>query len=285
MAEIWGAALIVGGATVAAGVGGAAISSSAAKSAAGAQAGAAANAAQTQENLFNAQAAYSAPQRNLGYGADSLLAQLYGIPDPNAAGANSNYAANGAGGSFTGAGGGGGTSGAPGTAGPGAPNYNAFYNSPGYQFSLSQGQNAISRAASANGSLYSSNTLGALGSYTAGAAGTQYNNYVQQLMGLAGLGGSAVAGTNAAAQNAGNNISSTQLSAGNANASGVLGSASAWNGALQQAGNQGGNLLNNYMNNSGGGGTPASAGDPGYIGFGPSLGGDAPIPLNLNIDG
>jgi len=63
------------------------------------------------------------------------------------------------------------------------------------------------------------------------------------LMGLAGLGGSAVAGTNAAAQNAGNNISSAQLSAGNANASGVLGSAGAWGGAVQQLGNQGGNLL------------------------------------------
>lgn len=252
MAEIWGlatAAVVAGAATA----GGAYMSSQAAKGAANAQAGAAANAAQTQENLFNAQSAYSAPQRNLGYGADSLLAQLYGIPDPNAAGANSNYAANGAGASFTGAGGGG-SSGAPGAAGPGTPNYNAFLNSPGYQFSLSQGQSAINRNASANGSLYSSNTLGALGAYTAGAAGTQYNNYVQQLMGLAGLGGQAVAGTNAAAQNAGNNISSTQLSAGNANASGVLGSASAWNGALQQAGNQGGNLLSSYLNNNGGGG-------------------------------
>lgn len=243
IAEIWG---IAAAAVVAAGtVGSAVINSNAAKGAANAQAGAAANAAQTQMNLFNAQAGYAAPQRNLGYGADSLLAQLYGIPDPNAAGANSQYGANAAGASFTG--GGGGTSGAPGTAGPGTPNYNAFYNSPGYQFSLSQGQNAINRQASANGSLYSSNTMGALGAYTAGAAGTQYNNYVQQLMGLAGLGGSAVAGTNAAAQNAGNNISSTQLSAGNANASGVLGSAGAWTGAIQQ----GGNLLQRY---GGGGG-------------------------------
>jgi hypothetical protein len=245
MSEVWVAAVVGGVATV----GGAAISANAAKGAANAQAGAAANAAQTQENLFNAQAAYAAPQRNLGYGADTLLAQLYGIPDPNAAGANSLYSANSAGSSFTGGNlMGGGTSGAPGTAGPGTPNYNAFLNSPGYQFSLQQGQSVINRQASANGSLYSSNTLGALGSYTAGAAGTQYNNYVQQLMGLAGLGGSAVAGTNAAAQNAGNNISSAQLSAGNANASGVLGSASAWNGGLKQ----GGNLLSNYLMNNGG---------------------------------
>ena len=165
------------------------------------------------------------------------------------------YGANAAGDSFAGGGGGGGGGGAPGTAGPGTPNYNAFYNSPGYQFSLSQGQNAINRQASANGSLYSSNTLGALGAYTAGAAGTQYNNYVQQLMGLAGLGGSAVAGTNAAAQNAGNNISSAQLSAGNANASGVLGSAGAWTGAIQQ----GGNLLGNYLNSGSGAGVGAAA--------------------------
>lgn len=255
MIEGWGlaAAAVVAGGTVAS----AEISSSAAKNAANAQAGAAGAAAQTQRDLFNAQAAYSAPQRNLGYGADSLLAQLYGIPDPNAAGANSQYGANAAGDALAGGGGGSGSSGAPGTAGPGAPNYNAFYNSPGYQFALSQGQNAINRNASANGSLYSSNTLGALSNYTAGAAGQQYNNYVQQLMGLAGLGGSAVAGTNSAAQNAGNNISSTQLSAGNANASGVLGSGGAWSGAVQQ----GGNLLSNYMKNNGGSGSDYS---PGY---------------------
>lgn len=257
MAEIWGAALIVGGATVGAAV----IGSNAAKGAANSQAGAASSAAQTQRDLFNAQAAYAAPGRNLGYGADSLLAQLYGIPDPNAAGANSQYGANAAGDALAGGGGSGGASGAPGTAGPGTPNYNAFYNSPGYQFSLSQGQNAINRQASANGSLYSSNTMGALGAYTAGAAGNQYNNYVQQLMGLAGLGGSAVAGTNAAAQNAGNNISSTQLSAGNANASGVLGSAGAWTGAIQQ----GGNLLGNYLNSGSG------AGVGGGYNYGPAI--------------
>lgn len=258
MAEIWGAAIVAVGA-----VGGAYMNSQASKNAANAQAGAAGAAAQTQRDLFNAQAAYAAPQRNLGYGADSLLAQLYGIPDPNAAGANSQYGANAAGAAFTGGDGGGGSgaSGAPGTAGPGAPNYNAFYNSPGYQFSLSQGQNAINRQASANGSLYSSNTLGALAGYTAGAAGTQYNNYVQQLMGLAGLGGSAVAGTNAAAQNAGNNISSAQLSAGNANASGVLGSAGAWNGAIQQ----GSNLLGNYMNSGGSSYSPGYATNGGYV--------------------
>lgn len=259
--EGWG--LAAAGVAAAGALGGAAISANASKSAAASQAAGAANAAQTQRDLFNAQAAYSAPQRNLGYGADSLLAQLYGISDPNAAGANSQYGANAAGAAFTG-GDGGGTSGAPGATGQGAPNYSGFYNSPGYQFSLSQGQNAINRQASANGSLYSSNTLGALGSYTAGAAGTQYNNYVSQLMGLAGLGGSAVAGTNAAAQNAGNNISSTQLSAGNANASGVLGSAGAWTGAAQQLGKQGGNLLSAYgggdnsVGISGGG----SGGDP-----------------------
>lgn len=246
MAEIWGAAIVAVGA-----VGSAYMNSKASKNAADAQAGAAGAAAQTQRDLFSAQAAYSAPQRNLGYGADSLLAQLYGIPDPNATGANSLYGANAAGDSLAsgnGPGSASGASGSPGAAGPGTPNYNAFYNSPGYQFALSQGQSAINRNASANGSLYSSNTLGALSNYTAGAAGQQYNNYVQQLMGLAGLGGSAVAGTNAAAQNAGNNISSTQLSAGNANASGVLGSAGAWTGAIQQ----GGNLLGNYMKNSGG---------------------------------
>jgi len=302
---------LIGAGILAAGsIAGAALSSSAAKSAANAQTTAANNATQVQENEFNTVNAEQAPARNLGYGSDSILAQLYGIANPSAAGTGALYPAANVGGTTGspsslpnapnagGIIGSGGASGgaavnpgslagtAPGATGPGSPGYNpsavyspggtinpagagtgpsntgsspnfsTFYNQPGYQFALNQGEQGINRAASANGSLYSSSTLGALGNYAAGTASTQYNNYVSQLMQMAGLGQNAANTTSGAAITTGNNISANALSAGNANASGILGSAGAWNSALSGvsngvANNSGyGGILNNPNNNT-----------------------------------
>ena len=275
-------AVAIGAGTAIAGVAGGVINASAAGKAANAQVTAANNAIATQQNEFNTIKAAESPGQNLGYGADNLLAQLFGIGNPTAAGASNAYpGANyspsgptalptnnvGAAGSngaavnptISGTAGGTvipGTGGAqgnlatqiPGTgsqagtiAGGGAavggaaqnPNYSNFYNSPGFQFTLGQGEQAINRAASASGNAYSSTTLGALNNYAQGAASTQYNNYVSQLMGLAGMGQTATQGLAAAATNQGNNISSAQLGIGNANASGIAGQAGAWNSALQ----------------------------------------------------
>ena len=297
-------ALVAAGVGAAGAIGGAVISSNASKNAAATQANAANSASQVQQNEFNTINAENAGNRNLGYGADDLLAQLYGIGNPTAAGAGNYYPgtqggttisnagptslpgavapgapAGGAGGGLAlppgatpggsaGLVGGGGASGAgslgvgtgtgtgipnysPSAGGASAPvggaaqnpNYSNFYNSPGYQFTLSQGEQAINRNASANGSLYGTQTLGALNNYAQGAASTQYNNYVNQLMSMAGLGQAATNTTSAAATNVGNNISNNTISAGNANASGVLGSASSWNGAL--------NGIQGAVNNSG----------------------------------
>ncbi len=341
------AAAVIGAVGV---IGGAVIAGQAAKSAASDQAGAAENATQVQQGEFNTIQGEEAPGRNLGYGADSLLAQLFGLPDPNSTATTAGYSANGASpsltGNQTGAGptfgmggvSGPGTSGATnpaftglpqvasgvtnpmsfalngvtnfnGGSGPVAPastsggvNYNAnpqvntaggtgtgnsagaasysvngaspssggvtidpttglpsnapagassqfsnFYNSPGYQFTLGQGEQAVNRNASANGSLYSTNTLTAENNYAQGAASTQYNNYVQQLLSLSGIGGSAVAGTANAATNAGNNISANDLSAGNAEASGALATGGAASSALNGVANA---FTNSNANNS-----------------------------------
>jgi hypothetical protein len=279
MAEVWIAAVAGGVAAV----GGAAIGANAAGKAAGAQAGAAQNATQTQLAEFNASAGLNTPGRNLGYGADALLAQLFGLPNPNSADTTAMYGANsslnalggnqtyGSGGSSTTAPGGGpsgttapggstspGASGAPNqvfgnqttnTASNGSPTttnasdqFGNFFNTPGYQFALKQGQQAVQRGAAASGNLYSTNTLNQLDQNAQGYASQQYNNYVQQLFGLAGIGGTAVSGTQNAATTAGNNISANQLSAGNANASGILGAGGAFSGALNNAGG----LLGNY---------------------------------------
>lgn len=321
----WVAVAVAGSAVI-----GGVVSSAGSKSAADAQKNAASSANQTQLAELQASAGLQTPGRNLGYGADSLLAQLYGIPDPNAANTTAGYAANsslnaigglpgtlastsygtGATGATTpastggysafrggtgttnpSASGPGGTLGAgpPGMAtiggnpaAPGAPaaapgassngppanapagaggQYAGFYNSPGYQFTLNQGLNAINRGASANGGLYSSNTLNSLGNYAEGAASTQYNNYVSQLMGLAGIGQGATNQTQSAATTAGNNISANQLSAGNANASGILGSTGAFNSAINNVGG----AVGNYSALNGPTGSPGYATNGGYV--------------------
>ena len=99
----------------------------------------------------------------------------------------------------------------------------AFYNSPGYQFSLSQGEGAINKQAAAGGSLYSSNTLGALNNYAQGTASNQYNNYISQLMGMAGMGNQASAGVGTAATATGQGVANSYGNIGNANANGILG--------------------------------------------------------------
>lgn len=263
----WGAVIGAAGSLI-----GGAMSSSGAQSAANAQAQASEQAAQIQQQEFNTVEGLQAPGRNLGYGADTLLAQLYGIPNPNAAGTSALYPANAAltGNAPTPAAAPGGVYGFAGTgnqpkggvqagyrsplpvtgaagpgaaapAGPGGPNFANFYNSPGYQFALGQGEQAINRGAAAGGNAYSTSTLASLNNYAQGAASTQYNNYVQQLMGLAGLGGAAVAGTSSAALQTGNNISQAVQNAGAANASGILGSTGAMTGAISSAGNLLGN--------------------------------------------
>ena len=104
---------------------------------------------------------------------------------------------------------------------------NSTAQNPGYQFTLQQGQQAIQRAAAAQGNLFSTGTLKSLAGYTAGTANQYENQFYNQalntfntnrqgvlsqigtLQGLAGLGGQATSGaasgtTALAGQQAGN---------------------------------------------------------------------------------
>jgi hypothetical protein len=205
-------AILVGAGIAAVGtVAGGAIASSGARSAARTAANAATSAAQVQQNMFDTTQADIAPQIALGKGAANMLSGIYGLGPTSGTGAP-----------------------AP------APNYSSFYDTPGYTFSLNQGENAINRAASANGSLYSTNTLTSLNNFAQGTASTQYNNYVNQLLTMAGLGNAANQTGATAATAAGGQIGSSLISAGNANASGVLGSSNAFSNAL-------GSLSNNKL--------------------------------------
>lgn len=63
-----------------------------------------------------------------------------------------------------------------------------FQNSTGYNFMLDSGSKAITNNAAAKGLLRSGSTAKALTSYGQNLASTRYNDYMNQLLGLANLG-------------------------------------------------------------------------------------------------
>ena len=140
-----------------------------------------------------------------------------------------------------------------------APNYAAFENSPGYQFTLQQGDQAINRAAAASGNAFSSSTLAALDKYNTGLAQQNYQNYVGNLLSTAGLGNQAAAGMSAARLSTGANIAQGMNNIGGINQSGVNSAVSQFAGPL-------GNLAKSYFSGGGtagavGGGTAGAVGD------------------------
>lgn len=186
------------------------INSNAASDAANAQVTGYNNAIGSQESTLGNINSLYAPQYATGVGANANLASVLGL------------------------------NGAP-------PDYSLFSNSPGYQFSLDQSQQAINRAAAAGGNLYSTSTIDALSKNAAGYASQNYNNYVTQLMNAAGLGQQANSALTGANLTVGGNISNAQIGAGNANASGIYNAASANSSAI----NGGLNLLNGVLNSGG----------------------------------
>lgn len=100
---------------------------------------------------------------------------------------------------------------------------NQFFQSPGYQFRMDQGTQAIERSNAARGRLDSGATLQDLTQFGQGLASQEFNNYANRLASLAGVGQSA---TNAGVSQ-GQNFASQQGNLlgqlGNARASGYVG--------------------------------------------------------------
>jgi hypothetical protein len=172
-------------------------------------------------------------------------------------------------------------------------NYSTFENQPGYQFATQQGTQAIQRQAASMGNAYTPNTAIAVGQYVTNAANSNYNNYISQLMGAAGLGTTANQGLQTGNQTVGNNISQLQQNIGQAQASGVQGASNAVgglfgvNGAGTSLIGAAGNALGGTNNGTGTGasgpgtamGTSASVG-----GLGSGTGSD-PYGANTNAGG
>lgn len=139
---------------------------------------------------------------------------------------------------------------------------------PGYQFDLQQGNQAVQRAAAAQGTLNSGGTLKSISNYTTGLASNEvqnaYNRYTgtqtqqyNQLAGLVNQGIGATNTVNAATTNQANQVSGfTQndvIGAGAAGAAGTIGQSNAIGGGLNTLA-----ALNTVGGSGGSAGTGAS---------------------------
>lgn len=133
------------------------------------------------------------------------------------------------------------------------PGYSGFEASPGYQFRLDQGNQAIQRSAAARGLLQSGGTVKAIDRYSQGIASDEYNNFYNRLAALAGVGQSATSGTAAAGTASANGQSNAAMAAGDARASSYLTTGSAINNGIN-------NAMYGYMKYGSGGGLPMNPG-------------------------
>jgi hypothetical protein len=172
----------------------------------------------------------------------------------------------------------------PGTNNSGVGSLNApfttaqFHNSPGYQFQLQQGENAVLSNAAATGGVNSGNTLKALTQFGQGTANQDYwnayNAYVNQqnqrfgqLQTVAGSGQNAAGNLGALGTQVGSSVGNNIVGAGNAAAAGQVGSANAIAGGINNAtsGLSQNYLLYSLMNGGlpGGTGGGGGGGSPG----------------------
>jgi len=124
--------------------------------------------------------------------------------------------------------------------------YRGFTETPAYQFSLGQGQNAINALAGSRGGIVSGRTMQDLTTFNQGLASQEYGNYLNRLSGTAGQGLNAATFQGNAAQNTASNVSNAYSNIGNAQAAGYSNI-----GNAQSAGAIGvGNALNTGLNNT-----------------------------------
>ena len=133
---------------------------------------------------------------------------------------------------------------------------------PGYQFQLQQGEQAVADQATATGGVGGGNTLKALTNYGQNLASTtyqqQFNDYMAQqqqqlgaLQTAAGSGQNAAAGLAAAGQNNASNVGNLLTSGAAATAAGQVGAANAITGGINNLSSN--FLLSQLLNNGGGG--------------------------------
>lgn len=139
------------------------------------------------------------------------------------------------------------TSGPGGTAG--APNYNAFTSSPGYQFMLNQGNQGIQNSAMAQGGM-TGNTAKALQQFGQQSAGTSFQQFLNNLGALSGSGQNAASTLGQIGANVSGNMGGQTIGGGNAAAAGIIGSSNALSGGINSALGSIGQTASSYAGNA-----------------------------------
>lgn len=132
------------------------------------------------------------------------------------------------------------------------PDYSEFYKSPDYTFRMNEGLNAVQGSAAAQGGLYSGNALRSINDYAQGTAASEYGNYFNRQMALAGMGQTATTQAGNAAITTGNNVGNLLVNQGNARASGITGQANAVSGGINDLASIYGLYQGGYFNRGGG---------------------------------
>lgn len=151
-----------------------------------------------------------------------------------------------------------------------------FHASPGYQWQLNQGLDAILNKQSALGGVLGGNTLKSLSTYGQGLANQDWTNFsnsfrnnqndvFNRLFSLSGSGQNAAAGLGSIGSQTASQIGQNIIGGGNAQAAGMVGAANAASGA-------GNNFLLAQLLNSGGGGSLGGLFGGGFAGYSPTGG-------------
>jgi hypothetical protein len=113
----------------------------------------------------------------------------------------------------------------------------AFQESPGYQFQMDQGVQALDRSAAARGMLNSGAQMKSLNRFGQGVANQEFGNYYSRLAQIGGQGVNAAGGLANVATGTAGNLANLALGAGDARASGYINQGNAQIGALQGVAN------------------------------------------------
>lgn len=110
-----------------------------------------------------------------------------------------------------------------------------FFASPDYNFRRAEGQRGMEQSAAARGGAFSGNALKALSEFNQNIAAGEYGDWWNRQAGLAGVGQAATNQVGQLGAQTANNIGQLQLAAGDARASGIIGSANATNQGINNA--------------------------------------------------
>lgn len=226
-----GAAAITGAASL----GAAWIGSNAAHDASAAQIQQQQQALAFQKQMYGEAVGRAQPYLGVGGNAASTLSGIYGWANGNGTGTQP-----------------------PGT----GVNWQAYMNTPDYQWAQQQGMRALDMSAASKHLLNSGGMVQEAQNFGQGLAGQQFGNTIQRLMSMMTIGNNANASITGAGNVASGNVGNTYGQMGQTMASGITGGANPWISALNTGP---GNALGaySYANNQGwGGGGGGGTGNP-----------------------